>query len=54
MNRVVRAHAPRINRALTQIIGCTCGWRTPPGTANSDDTYSMHLAIVRAAESAQR
>lgn len=45
-----REHAPRINHAITQIVGCTCGWRTPPGAENSDDTYSMHVAIARVVE----
>ena len=46
----VHDHAPRISQDRTQIVGCTCGWRTPPGTQNSDDTYAVHVAISRIAE----
>lgn len=45
-----RDHSPRINRDLTMIIGCTCGWRTPSCVTDSDDAFSMHVAITRAAE----
>ena len=38
-------HTPRIARDLTRIIGCTCGWRTFPGTTDSDDAYAVHLAL---------
>jgi hypothetical protein len=40
-----RHHAPRIDRDTTRIVGCTCGWRTPTGAADSDDTYAVHIAI---------
>lgn len=33
-------HAPRI-------IGCTCGWRTPPGTTDFDDAYVAHATVLR-------
>jgi len=38
-------HAPRITRDLTRIVGCTCGWRTPSGTTDSDDAYALHYAL---------
>lgn len=41
-------HAPRIDQAATQIVGCTCGWRTPAGTTDSDVTYTEHLALALA------
>lgn len=52
----VPEHAPRIVRDIdgvdvgvwTRIVGCTCGWRTPPGTTDSDDAYAAHVAIARA------
>jgi hypothetical protein len=43
-------HAPRITLDRTRIVGCTCGWRTPAGTTDSDDTFAGHVAIVRAGE----
>ncbi len=41
-------HAPRITLDKTRIVGCTCGWRTPPGTTDSDDAFATHVAIVKA------
>jgi hypothetical protein len=41
-------HAPRISLDLTRIVGCVCGWRTPPGTTASDDAFADHVAIARA------
>lgn len=40
-------HTPRISLDHTRITGCTCGWRTPPGTTDSDDAYSLHAAVMR-------
>jgi len=40
-------HTPRIILDRARIIGCTCGWRTPPGTADSDDTYAARAAFIR-------
>jgi hypothetical protein len=37
-------HSPRLALDRTRIVGCTCGWRVPPGTANSDDAYAVHAA----------
>lgn len=45
-----RDHSPQINRDASRIVGCTCGWRTPTGTANSDDVYAAHIAIAGAGE----
>jgi hypothetical protein len=44
-------HSPLITRdnvhfEWTRIIGCTCGWRTPPNTADSDDALAMHVATT--------
>jgi hypothetical protein len=44
--RTPRDHAPMITLGRTRISGCTCGWRTSPGTTDSDDAYSMHAAMV--------
>jgi len=41
-------HAPRITLDRTRIVGCICGWRTPPGTTDSDDAFAVHVAIVKA------
>lgn len=45
-------HTPRISLDLTRIVGCSCGWRTPEGTTDSDDAIVMHIAIARIAEGA--
>jgi hypothetical protein len=40
--------APQINLKdgmLTRIVGCTCGWRMPHGSLDSDNVYTMHYAI---------
>lgn len=42
-----RPHAPRISIDRTRIIGCSCGWRTPPGTTDSDDAYVLHATVPR-------
>jgi hypothetical protein len=45
---VPRDHAPMITHGrFTRIVGCTCGWRTPPGAADSDDTYVAHATVMR-------
>jgi hypothetical protein len=43
-------HAPRITLDLTRIVGCTCGWRTPPDTADSDVALAVHVALAKAGE----
>lgn len=45
-----RAHAPLINHARTCVVGCTCGWRTPPDTTDSDTTFTWHYAIAHVTE----
>lgn len=42
-------HSPLITRDMTRIIGCTCGWRTPSDTADSDYALAAHCAIEKAA-----
>lgn len=42
-----RSHAPLITRDRTRIVGCTCGWRTPAGTTDSDDAYVAHATVPR-------
>ncbi len=46
-------HRPVIARDTPEgpwmrIVGCTCGWRTPPGTPDSEETFVVHIAINRA------
>lgn len=41
-----RKHAPRIVLDHPRIVGCTCGWRTPLGTTDSDDVYAEHYALA--------
>lgn len=40
-------HATRVTSDHTRVVGCTCGWRTLPGTVDSDDAYAVHLALHR-------
>lgn len=42
-----RDHAPLIARDRTRVVGCTCGWRTAPGTTDSDDAYVIHATVMR-------
>ena len=37
----------RIDQDVTRIVGCACGWRMPPGIADSDDVFAAHYAITR-------
>jgi putative lipoic acid-binding regulatory protein len=39
-------HSPLISRDAARIIGCTCGWRTPPGVSDSDYALAAHVAIA--------
>jgi len=43
-----RGHAPLITQL--RIIGCTCGWETPPGTADSETALAKHYAIEKLAD----
>ena len=43
----LRGHLPLIAADRTRIVGCTCGWRTPSGTTDSDDTYVAHATVMR-------
>ena len=47
LTREPRDHAPRVTRDRTRIVGCTCGWRTPPGTTDSDDAFIEHATVLR-------
>ena len=42
-------HAPRIKRDQdrTQIVGCACGWRTPPGVTDSEAAFIQHATVMR-------
>ena len=40
-------HAPQIDHSATRIVGCTCGWLTPPGTTDSDHAYVAHATVMR-------
>lgn len=39
-------HAPLITPGWVRIVGCLCGWRTPPNAADSDDAFALHVASV--------
>lgn len=43
-----RGHAPLITQL--RIIGCTCGWETPPGTADSETALAKHYALEKLAD----
>ncbi|HSX22386.1 MAG TPA: hypothetical protein VLE97_06375 [Gaiellaceae bacterium] len=43
----VREHSPRIATDRTRIVGCSCGWRTPPGTPDSEEAYVEHVTVRR-------
>jgi hypothetical protein len=47
-------HRPRCTQDLARIIGCTCGWQRPSGTADSDNAFSTHVAHARRAKGAPR
>jgi hypothetical protein len=53
-SRAPGLHLPRVNHDMTMIVGCTCGWRTPACVTDSDDAFSMHVAIARVAEGSQQ
>ena len=42
-----RGHAPLMALDRPRIVGCTCGWRTPPGTPDSEDVYIEHATVMR-------
>jgi hypothetical protein len=50
--KALASHAPLFNAlhatlehdGITMIVGCTCGWQTPPGTTDSDTAFSKHAA----------
>ena len=44
-----RSHSPLIDKNITRIVGCVCGWRTPPGASDSDDEFTVHHAIATTA-----
>jgi hypothetical protein len=43
-------HAPILTKDLARIIGCVCGWKTPPDATDSDTTYTWHVALARVTE----
>jgi hypothetical protein len=45
---VLGRHTPLIALDMSWIIGCTCGWLTPSGTPDSDNTFSTHVALQAA------
>lgn len=40
-------HAPRITQDRTRIVGCACGWRTPPGVTDSEAAFVQHATVLR-------
>ena len=43
----VSEHNPRITIDHTRIIGCSCGWRAPTGTPDSEEAYVEHVTVRR-------
>ena len=40
-------HAPRVTQDRTRIVGCACGWRTPPGVTDSEAAFIQHATVMR-------
>lgn len=51
-------HRPLLTRdrgvLWMRIVGCTCGWRPPPGHTDSEEAFSTHAASTCAAEGVLR
>lgn len=45
--KTLREHSPRITLDRTRIVGCSCGWIMPPGTADSDTAWVEHATVQR-------
>ena len=43
---VQQEHQPRMAFDPPRIVGCSCGWRTPAGTPDSDDAVAVHVALA--------
>ena len=43
---VPQEHQPRMALDPPRIVGCSCGWRTPAGTADSDDALAIHVTLA--------
>lgn len=43
-------HAPLIAPDWSRIVGCSCGWRMRHDAADSDTSFTDHVATARAAE----
>lgn len=43
--QTARDHTPRITQDRTRIVGCACGWRTPPGVTDSDAAFAQHTVM---------
>jgi hypothetical protein len=41
-------HRPLVSVDHAWVVGCSCGWLTPPGTTDSETAIARHLAIVSA------
>lgn len=49
-NAIIRPHtmagAPFVVTGGGTIVGCTCGWKAPPGEGNQDDAYAAHIGLA--------
>lgn len=54
LDRSTRDHAPLFSLDMTRVLGCSCGWRTPPGTEDSDAASAAHVASARVVEGGDR
>ncbi len=43
----VAGHAPIATVDMSWIAGCTCGWKVPSGTTDSEDEFARHVALER-------
>jgi hypothetical protein len=44
--KVLEEHQPRMAFDPPRIVGCSCGWRIPAGTTDSDDALAIHVALA--------
>lgn len=48
MRSSAAGHSPIATADMARITGCTCGWKTLPGTTDSDTEFTRHVIVIRA------
>lgn len=41
-------HRPLVSVDHARVVGCACGWQTPPGTTDAETAIAQHFTIVSA------